>query len=244
MLFLLAAAAASVVAGGIAAVTGFGIGSLLTPLLNLRYDMRLAVAAVSIPHFVATALRLWIMRAEVDRRVLKSFGLMSAAGGLTGALLQQVATGRSLMIAFASLLTFAGVAGLTGLSQRMRLGPTSGWIAGVVSGALGGLVGNQGGIRSAALLGYDLSPAQFVATATAAGVIVDAARMPVYLATEWSRLIENTDLLAVAVVGVVVGTLAGGRVLRRLPEPRFRKVVAGLVLLLGIYMFSRVPLLE
>jgi uncharacterized membrane protein YfcA len=232
-------AVAALAAGGIAAVTGFGIGSLLTPLFNVRYDMPLAVALVSIPHFVATALRLWIMRHDVNRRVLVSFGLMSAAGGLTGALLQRVVSGRSLTILLAVLLTFAGIAGLTGLAGRLRLGRTSGWIAGILSGALGGLVGNQGGIRSAALLGYDLSPAAFVATATAAGVIVDAARMPVYIVAERSRLFQETQVIAIAVASVVAGTLIGQRLLRGLPESRFRKVVALLVLLLGLYMFSR-----
>jgi uncharacterized membrane protein YfcA len=88
--FLALAAAVSVLAGGITAVTGFGIGGLLTPLLNTRDDMRVAVATVSIPHLVATALRLWMLRHDIDRRVLKSFGLTSAAGGLTGALVQLV----------------------------------------------------------------------------------------------------------------------------------------------------------
>jgi uncharacterized protein len=239
VIFLAATSAVSVLAGAIASVTGFGIGSLLTPVLNLRDDMPLAVAAVSIPHVVATSLRLWMLRANVDRGVLKSFGLMSAAGGLIGAVLQRYASGRSLMLVFTTLLTFAGVAGLTGFSERLRLGRTAGWIGGVVSGALGGLVGNQGGIRSAALLGYNMSPAALVATATAAGLIVDAARVPVYVVAEHSRLVERADIIAMATLGVVAGTIAGERILTMLPAAVFRKLVGGLVLLLGCYMFSR-----
>jgi uncharacterized membrane protein YfcA len=45
--FLALIAAGSLIAGAIAAVSGFGIGSILTPLLQRHYDMRLAVAAVS-----------------------------------------------------------------------------------------------------------------------------------------------------------------------------------------------------
>src|SRR5262245_56806436 len=116
------AATTSILAGAVAAVTGFGIGSLLTPLLTRQFDMALAVAIVSIPHFLATALRFWILRRDVDRRVLKSFGVMSAAGGLAGALLQHSSDSRSLTVALAVLLTFAGTAGLTGLSARLRFG--------------------------------------------------------------------------------------------------------------------------
>ena len=80
--------AAAVSGGGVAAVAGFGIGSLLTPAFALQMDARLAVAAVSIPHVVGTAFRFWLLGARVDRKILWSFGLTSAAGGLVGALLQ------------------------------------------------------------------------------------------------------------------------------------------------------------
>jgi hypothetical protein len=201
--------------------------------------MRLAVAAVSIPHVAATAVRFWRMRHETSRRVLKTFGLMSAAGGLTGAVLQRYATSPFLIVVFAALLVFVGIAGLTGVSDRLRFGRTMGWIAGAASGLLGGLVGNQGGIRSAALLGYDLSPAAFVATATAIGLIVDAARMPVYVVTDGRRLMQLAPTIIVATAGVVAGTIAGERILKRIPLRLFRRLVALLVLALGVYMFSR-----
>lgn len=230
---------ASLIAGAIAAVSGFGIGSILTPVLHSHYDIKLAVAAVSVPHVIATAVRLWRLRRDVDPAVLKSFGLMSAAGGLAGAVLQRYAAAPGLTVVFSALLIFVGVAQLTGLSERMRFGKRTGWIAGVLSGALGGLVGNQGGIRSAALLGYDLSPARFVATTTAAGLIVDAARMPVYVLTESARLIALMPLMAVASAGAVIGTFAGARLLTAIPPAMFRTIVGVLVLALGVYMFVR-----
>ena len=230
---------ASIIAGAIAAVSGFGIGSVLTPVLQSHYDIKLAVAAVSVPHVVATAVRFWRLRRDVDPVVLKSFGVMSAAGGLTGAVLQRYAAAPGLTVVFSVLLIFVGLAQLTGLSERMRFGKRTGWIAGVLSGALGGLVGNQGGIRSAALLGYDLSPARFVATATAAGLIVDAARMPVYVFTEHARLTALMPLMAVASAGAVIGTFAGARLLHRIPPHMFRTIVGVLVLALGVYMFFR-----
>src|SRR5215212_10380836 len=88
------------VAGAIASVSGFGIGSLLTPVLAVRVGTKLAVAAVSVPHLTATALRFWLLRKHVDRRLLWSFGLMSAAGGLAGALLHTYADNTALTIVF------------------------------------------------------------------------------------------------------------------------------------------------
>src|SRR5215475_13304235 len=91
---------AGLLAGAVAAVTGFGIGSLLTPVLALQVDTRLAVAAVSIPHLLGTSLRFGLMHGGVDRRVLWSFGLTSAAGGLAGALLYSEASSRGLTMLF------------------------------------------------------------------------------------------------------------------------------------------------
>ncbi|HEY0672419.1 MAG TPA: hypothetical protein VGD27_09140, partial [Longimicrobiales bacterium] len=57
---------AALLAGSIAALAGFGIGSVLTPILALHVPLKVAVAAVAIPHLIATALRFWLVRAHVD----------------------------------------------------------------------------------------------------------------------------------------------------------------------------------
>jgi uncharacterized membrane protein YfcA len=105
---------------------------------------------------------------------------------------------------------------------------------------LGGLVGNQGGIRSAALLGFNLDAKTFVATATAIALIVDGARMPVYFFTHPDTVQRLTLWIGIMVAGCVIGTLAGGRVLRRIPEIYFRRLVSLLILALGIIMLSEI----
>jgi uncharacterized membrane protein YfcA len=229
----------SVAAGALAAVAGFGIGSILTPLLALRFDMRVAVAAVSIPHLAGTALRLWLLRRDVDTRVLTTFGLASAAGGLGGALLQSRLSNGMLTIALGSLLLFAAISELSGLLRRVRLGGAGAYAAGVLSGAFGGLVGNQGGIRSAALLAFDVDKRAFVATATAIALIVDGARMPVYAVLVGADVGPARGAIAAATGGVLIGTVAGGHVLRKLPERGFRRVVAILLLALALWMLLR-----
>jgi uncharacterized membrane protein YfcA len=227
------------VAGAVAAVSGFGIGSLLTPLIALQAGTKTAVAAVSLPHLIGTGLRFWRLRDSLDRRVFWRFGLTSAAGGLAGALLNARASSPALTIVFGSLLVFAGAAQITGSAQRWRFHGSVAWIAGALSGFFGGLVGNQGGIRSAAMLGFDLPKERFVATATAIALIVDAARMPVYVAVERAQVAAIWSLVAIASVGVVVGTLAGQRVLALVPEQRFKQIVGAIILLLGIAMLVR-----
>lgn len=229
----------AVLGGAVAAVSGFGIGSLLTPLLALQMDTKLAVALVALPHFIGTGARFLGLRKHVDRRVLINFGIMSAAGGLAGALLNAYIHGKILTIIFACLLLFAGISGLAGLAERIRLGRKAAWTAGGLSGFFGGLVGNQGGIRSAALLGFSIPKESFVATATAIGLVVDVARLPVYYATQWNGISSRYWLMAIAAAGVLAGTLAGVHLLRRMPERIFRFSVSILITLLGGYMFLK-----
>jgi uncharacterized protein len=236
VLFDLMLGAAALLAGAVAAVVGFGIGSLLTPALALETGTKLAVAAIAIPHFVGSAQRYWMLRRHVDRRVLLGFGITSAAGGLTGALLHTWFSSRMLSAVFGALLVLAALGEFTGWIQRARWGRRAAWIAGALSGAFGGLVGNQGGIRSAAMLGFDVPKEAFVATATAIALFVDLARLPVYLATQWRDIAAIWPLVAIATLGVVIGTALGTRVLGRVPQQAFRRVVAVLLLLLGLYM--------
>src|SRR6202140_2550446 len=209
---------ASILAGAIAALAGFGIGSVLTPLLALSVGTKEAVVAVSFPHLVALAIRFWTLRHKIDRQVLKHFGIASAAGGLVGALLGSRFSSPILAYILGALLVFAGITGLTGISKKMRFGRKAAWLGGAVSGVLGGLVGNQGGIRSAALLGFNLEARTFVATATAIALVVDGARMPVYFFTSPETVHRLGLWIAVMVAGGAIGTVAGGRVLARIPE--------------------------
>ena len=215
-------------------LSGFGIGSVITPLLATRYGMKVAVAAVAIPHVVGTALRFFFLRKNLDRRVLMSFGLPSAIGGLVGALLHTRLGGRALAWLMAALLIFAGVTGL--LNITLRFSRRAAWIAGALSGMLGGLVGNQGGIRAGAMLGFDVPKESFIATATAVALIVDGMRVPVYLYTEGRELMSMWPVIAVATVGVLVGTVAGRAILGSLSEEMFKRVISVLLIGLGVSM--------
>lgn len=231
--------AAAFLSAGIAAISGFGIGSLLTPLLAWKLGTKEAVAIAAVPHFAATVLRCWKTRNRIDWGVLKGFGLMSAAGGLAGALLHASLQSRGLSRVFGILLVFAGLAGLTGLNRRMRFRGGTAWLAGALSGLFGGLVGNQGGIRAAALMTFALDKEALVATSTAVGVAVDCARLPVYAWTGGGVLVAHWKWPALGSAGVVLGTVFGVALLRRIPDRLYSTLLSCLILALGALMLFR-----
>jgi uncharacterized protein len=148
--FALLVGVAAFLAGATSSVAGFGIGTILTPLLGFGIGVRLAVA-----------------------------------GALAGALLHAVASIPTLKFGMAALLIIAGGLGV------------------------GGFVGNQGGIRAAAMLALDVRKEVFVATAVAIALVVDGARLPIYAVTTGRELLAAWPIVVVASAGVLAGTLLG-----------------------------------
>lgn len=237
--FLVALFVTSLVSGATASVVGFGIGSLLTPLMVMRMSVPLAVAAVAVPHALATLLRAYRLRRMINWPIMRTFGSLSALGGLTGAILFTRFSSRALTLTLGALLLATAIAALSDWTSRWRPRGVASGALGFASGLFGGLAGNQGGLRAAALLTYSLAPAAFVATSTAVGVVVDSARLPVYLLRAGPELLALWAPISVASAGVLVGTLLGERILLGLSPARFRKILGVLIGLLGLWLIAR-----
>jgi uncharacterized membrane protein YfcA len=86
------------------------------------------------------------------------------------------------------------------------------------------------------MLGLGLQGPAFVATATAIALAVDMVRMPVYFVAERQMILTAWPVIVAATAGVLIGTLIGERVLRRIPERLFRSVVSAILLIIGILL--------
>jgi hypothetical protein len=235
-MFLLGVFVVAVLSGGTASIAGFGIGSLLTPLLAASFGTSTAVAAVAIPHAAATALRCWRLRADIDWAVVRGFGLLSAAGGLIGALLFTRLSNDALTLTRGLLLVSTAVATLADLPSRVRVRGVVVSLLGFLSGLFGGLAGNQGGLRAAAMLSLSLPPVRYIATATATAMLVDVVRTPIYIWRAGNELASLIPPLGVATIGVLIGTLLGERILLGLSLRQFRYSIAALIGLLGVWL--------
>jgi hypothetical protein len=71
------------------------------------------------------------------------------------------------------------------------------------------------------------------------GLLVDAARAPIYLVRAGPALLGIRDLIVAATAGVVTGTLLGERLLFGLSADRFRKAIAVLIGLAGVLLLSQ-----
>ena len=110
--------------------------------------------------------------------------------------------------------------------------------AGGIAGFLAGLIGTGGAIRGLALAAFDLEKGNFVATSAAIDSGVDFSRMIVYLGNGY--LVPEfywyvPALLVVAFAGSYVGKLA----LNKIEQTSFRKIVLGLIFLIGVITLGR-----
>jgi uncharacterized membrane protein YfcA len=88
------------------------------------------------------------------------------------------------------------------------------------------------------MMGFHVSKEAFVATSTAVGLIVDGARVPVYLFHSGAQLLSIWQLIAMMTAAVIAGTFAGRAVLGYLNEEMFRRLVSGLILALGVWLLA------
>lgn len=230
-LLLLCAAALAVAA--LVVASGFGLGTALTPLFLLAYDIKTAVFLVAIVHFANNLFRLALFWKQIDAGVVRRFGLLSVAGAVAGSLLQERAANPGLEVGLGVLLiVLGGLEWLPG-ERGWRIPRRYDQIGGLLSGLLGGLLGNQGALRSGFLLNYSLSKEAFIASGTAIACLIDASRIPVYAVQYGPELLPAWPYLAAVIAASFAGTLIGKRLLERLPQRVFHVLVAALIVLTG-----------
>ena len=77
-----------------------------------------------------------------------------------------------------------------------------------------------------------------MATATASALLVDAARVPIYLLVARPVLASTVPLWLAASAGATLGTFLGVPILGRIPESAYRRLVGALLLLLGLGLLA------
>lgn len=229
--------------------SGFGLGTLLTPVFLYFFPVELAVGMTASVHLFNNVFKLALLRKSIHRATFLSFAVWALPGAVLGAWL----LGR---LSLAPLLNFHAQWQVAPLSfiigwvmvvftllefwpvwNRIQWSGKSFYVGGFLSGFFGGLSGHQGALRSLFLKKLPLSPSAFVATGTAVAVLVDLSRMPVYLwEGQWSAWPMKT--IAMAVLSAMAGALLGKQLLKKITWKHLHWTVGAFLLLTGIGLIS------
>lgn len=227
---------AAFVVASLVTMTGFGLSTSLTPLFALVYRTHIAVMLVAVVHFLNNVFRLGLFRQHVDLGLVRRFGILSIFGALVGSLAQGLVQSDWLKVALGVVLIVLGGIELLPGGAGWRFPRRFDQLGGLLSGLLGGLLGNQGAIRSAYLVNYDIPKERFIATATLIAVLIDSTRIPIYLLTQWGEIAAAWPLLASVTLCAYVGTYVGKRLVGRVSQKAFKRLVNVAVVALGLLM--------
>lgn len=79
---------AAFLAAGFTLMTGFGLGTILTPVFLLFYDVKVAILIVAVVHLSNNLLKLSLFKENFNLEILKRFGVLTLVGAFIGAYLQ------------------------------------------------------------------------------------------------------------------------------------------------------------
>lgn len=238
-------------ASGLTLFSGFGLGTLLMPVIAIFFPVEVAIAITAMVHLANNVFKVALIGKKANRSVLLSFGAPAVAFAFLGALVLGWLSGVPSIFEYAafgsqmqvSLLKL--VVGILILAFVMlELSPGFSSIAldkkylpygGVISGFFGGLSGHQGAFRSMFLLNAGLNKEEFVATGVMLAVMVDISRMLIYgwemsghyLGIEW-------PLVIAASVSAFVGAYFGSKLLKKLTIRSIRIVVSVLLIVVSL----------
>ena len=237
---ILIPAIAAFVAAALTLMTGFGLGTILTPIFLIFYDVKIAILIVAVVHLFNNLLKISLFGRHMSLDILKRFGALALIGAFMGAFLQGKMDSSGVKVLLGITLIFLGLKEISGFGEKMRIPEKIDFIGGFLSGLLGGFVGNQGAIRSAYLLNYNIPKEVFVATAATIASVVDITRIPVYIFSNRDVLTTNGLLLFITVASAFAGTFAGKRLLKKVSLKAFKLYVSATVVIIGVLLVVRI----
>lgn len=249
----IAIAIAAFAASMLTLFSGFGLGTILTPVFGLFFPLPLAVALTGIVHLLNNFFKLALLGKNASKPMVLRFGIPSVVGGFVGATALAYLSGlpvlfeweccersmqvsllkiciASLMVAFALMEMVPWLKKLNISSKYMTYG-------GLLSGFFGGLSGHQGALRSAFLVNSGLSKEAFVATGVVIACMVDSIRLPVYFSRfAEGAVLEKWPLLLLATLCAFAGAYLGTRYLKKTTLGAVQKLTAVMILVIALLL--------
>lgn len=220
--------------------TGFGVGTIMMPIMALFFDVKVAIFLAAIVHFFNNVSRLILYRSEINWKIIQRFGIVSIIGAFIGSYSQIYLDSAWLKVVVGLFLIVFSLLSLIPNHIKMELPNRVDIVGGFLSGLIGGLIGNQGAIRSLYLLKYQLEKKELIVSSALIAVVIDSTRIPVYAYTNFRYLQENIVLLSLIVISAILGTVIGSRLLPKVSYELFKKIILTGVLVLGVLMTLRV----
>ena len=234
--------------------SGFGVGTILTPVFVIFFPIEIAIAMTAIVHFLNNIFKFGLTYKDISKSVLLRFGLPAIPFALLGAwLLVSISDKNTLLTSFSILnincevyliqlivgllMLFFAIAEIFPSFKKDTIKEKHLFIGGSISGFFGGLTGHQGALRTMFLIKSGLSKESFIATGIAIACIVDISRLTVYFGKiQKINIQENIGIISVATLCAFVGAYFGKMLLNKITISTIQYMVSLLIGVISILL--------
>ena len=240
---------ASFMIAGLTLFAGFGIGTMLMPVLAIFFPVNIAIGLTAVVHLANSLFRSALLVKFANRKVVLKFGIPAILAAIVGAYILSVVTRLNLFINYqifgypfhvelikliiGILIIFFVVLEFIPQYKAFSMQKEHFTLGGILSGFFGGLSGHQGAFRSAFLIQANLGKAEFIATNMVIAALVDITRIIVYgVGFPTAELIGRIPLLAAASLSAILGSFIASFFIKKVTIKLIRVMI--FILLFGI----------
>lgn len=218
----------------IGTLAGFGISTIMVPILLVTLPLPQTLLLVGIVHWFNDIWKILLFRKGIRWKLLLAFGLPGIFASFLGSSLflrvSHEILSRALgafLIAYVLFIIFNQT---FKLSQKLSVAISSG----ALTGFFAGIFGIGGEINAVVLSTFNLEKAVYVATAGAISFMIDSTRIAIYIqgGTRLDPVLVSGFLIFIPVS--LIGAIIGKKGVAKIPQEKFRNFVAIFIFLFGL----------
>ena len=232
--------------------SGFGLGTILTPVMLIFFPPEIAISLTGIVHFCNNIFKLSIIGKQFNKEVLIKFGIPAILFAFVGSyalffisndtLFTYNLLGNNMNVSYlqfiiAIILIAFALIDLIPFFKKLKFNKSILPLGGILSGFFGGLTGNQGALRSAFLIKLYLDKTVFIATTVVISFFVDLTRIGAHLPNIQDFETSTYIVLGLlAILSAVAGSFLGFKSLKKVTLNYIRNLVAIMILLIAFLL--------
>jgi uncharacterized membrane protein YfcA len=222
----------------LAAMAGFGGSVIMLPVLVWAVGVIDAIPILTIAQLIGNLARVTLNRRGLNWAVVGRFGIGAVPMAIIGGIIFAKTPAAALIRVLGVFLILMVIYRHThwGQKHKIKLG---GFVPlGAASGLLSAVLGTVGPLAAPFFLAYGLVKGAYIGTEAMTAVIMHITKLGVY--GSYSLIGARTLLIGAAIGAVmIIGTLAGSKLLHRVPERVFPYIIEITLLISGILFLIR-----
>jgi|SRR5579863_52757 len=219
-------------ADALATAVGFGLDTLMTPVLGLWLPFSQVLWLIGILHWFSCIWKMLLFSKSIDVMLVLLFGIPAAGMSFLGALLAGHFIHKGLMQFFGIFLVCYAIMLLIMPDWHVQAKKGYVIVGGGISGLCAGLFGIRGAIRAVFLTAFNMPKEVYISTVGVIGFLEDTARLSGYFLQGFAFNVPALWFIFF-VPATFIGAYVGKLLVNRMPQSMFRSCIALFLLLVG-----------